>query len=216
MPLCKYCMNEMRCHVVLYTWLICKEPRRVEYPVQMVGVGQAMSLVRWLLMLGGPFIRSFIIFCKLENRIYRWKWKGLREWVYVHPAYRLAICKSQSAISESINCVAVLRLFNQSLPLQHNPVIATHIFFPLSTVSQVEGFYGNRGRLCAILYMCFLDGYAAWFLSLAWRVQLLIVASLPELLECEWGSPPSLNVCWIMPFKAEFELGPCLILSVSS
>jgi len=79
-PLCQYCMNEMRCHVVLHAWLIGKEPRRAEYPVQMVGFDQAVSLVRWLLMLGGPFICNwkalsfFNLKSKLEERIYRWKW----------------------------------------------------------------------------------------------------------------------------------------------
>lgn len=39
-----------------------------------------------------------------------------------------AICKSQNAISESINCVEVLHLFNQSLAVEH-------IFFLLSKAS---------------------------------------------------------------------------------
>ncbi len=132
--LCWYCMNEVRCHVILYAWLIGKEPTRAEYPVQMVGFGQAVSLIRWLLMLDSPFIRNwtaaaFLLFkSKLEGRMYRWKWTGFE---------RMCVCASSLftscfTLSQSINSVAVPHLFNQSLPAQHKPsnrIIATHIFF---------------------------------------------------------------------------------------
>ncbi len=196
-------MNEVRCHVILYAWLIGKEPTRAEYPVQMVGFGQAVSLVRWLLMLDAPFIRnwtasaSLLFKSKLEGRMYRWKWTGF-EWMCVCASSLYTSCLT---LSQSINSVAVLHLFSQSLPAQHKPsnrIIATHIFFLLSKTSW--GFLWKPGEaLCNFIHM-FSGRLCRMVLGLAWRVQLLIVASLPELLECEWGSPPSLNVCWIMPF----------------
>lgn len=133
-------------------------------------------------------------------RIYRWQYTQYTE-------------RYLQIILPSINIVAPVSTNHCLCGITHQYNNSyTHLFLCLR---QVEGFYGNQGRLHAILYICFQGGSAAWFLSLAWRVQLLIVASLPELLECEWGSPPFLNACWIMPFKAKFELRPCLILSVS-